>query len=77
MKSKCGDGDYKLLSKDHYRVFEFNWDNINSFNDFKKATLLQLSKYMEVDGPGCAREIEFPKWVSRNPDFEKYFMMCY
>jgi len=75
MKAKHRENDYILKEKDWYRQFDLNWDNINSFDDFKKAKLLELSLSDEVFGSGCACVLEFPKWVSRNPDFEKYFMM--
>ena len=69
--------DYKLTSSDYYRIFEFNWDNINSFDDFKKANLLKLSldeiRLNFVDN----REELFGEWIKENPDFDKYFMMCY
>ena len=68
--------DYKLTSSDYYREFAFNWDNINSFDDFKKANLLELSltkiRLNFVDN----RDELFGAWIQENPDFEKYFMMC-
>lgn len=64
--------DFKLTAKEFYRAFAFNWDNINSFEDFKKAELLVISK-TEID---FSKEA-FGEWIDKNPDFDKYFMMCY
>ncbi len=76
MKTKSGHLEYKLTGRElSYRAFDFNWDNINSFEDFKKTNLVLLSKNnLELT---LSSHEKLQEWIDNNPDFEKYFMMIY
>ena len=71
--------DYELKNEDHYRVFGFNWSNINSLEDFKKANMILSSKtkLLSIGNKINNYDEAFGKWIEQNPDFEKYFIMCY
>lgn len=73
MKTHYGNHEIEIKSENWYNAYRFNWDNINSFDDFKKAMILK-----EKLGLSKSDENDFSDFLKEDgKDFDKYFKYWY